>query len=146
MPESGCLGIGWAELGYLMRLFFILLIIMCSSCTGTTTSFKKISKDGFFFEGKEVETLKPNVEFIIMKNEEEFNAIRKQFFGHHWNTVEAFTRWRPKTETCIIYVKDPEWKYEPEYIGHEVAHCIWGNWHETKVKPVNNYLDRLKEN
>lgn len=31
---------------------------------------------------------------------------------------------------CTIFIKDPEWDYEPHMIGHEVAHCIWGEWHK----------------
>lgn len=128
-----------------MRLLLLLFFILSTSCTTVSTTSKKPGKDGFIFEGKDGEMLNPNVQFVIMKNQEEFNEVRKKFFGHHWHTVQAFTRWRPETKTCIIYVKDPDWEYEPEFIGHEVAHCIWGNWHETGVKPVNDYRDRLKE-
>lgn len=126
-----------------MKLFLILLLIFTVSCS-TTTAPKPKGKDGYRFEVKDTEMLTPNIEFIILKNREEYNKIRKKFFGHHWNTVQAFTRWRPESKTCIIYIKDPMWTYQPEYIGHEVAHCIWGNWHKMEIEPINNYQDRLE--
>ena len=75
-----------------MRLLLLLFFILSTSCTTVSTTSKKPSKDGFIFEGKEVETLTPNVEFVIMRNQEEFNEVRKKFFGHHWHLVKAFTR------------------------------------------------------
>lgn len=128
-----------------MRLFLISLLIFTVSCS-TAPVPKPKGKDGYRFEVKDTEMLTPNIEFIIIKNRKEYNDIRKRFFGHHWNTVQAFTRWRPESKTCIIYIKDPMWMYQPEYIGHEVAHCIWGNWHEMEIEPINNYQDRLETN
>jgi hypothetical protein len=126
-----------------MRLFLISLLIFTVSCS-TAPVPKSKGKDGYRFEVKDTEMLTPNIEFIIIKNRKEYNDIRKKFFGHHWDTVQAFTRWRPESKTCIIYIKDPMWMYQPEYIGHEVAHCIWGNWHKMEIEPVNNYQDRLE--
>ena len=31
--------------------------------------------------------------------------------------------------------KGSEWQWEPELIGHEVAHCIWGRYHRGKEGP-----------
>ena len=31
-----------------------------------------------------------------------------------------------------MFIKDPEWQWEPELLGHEVAHCIWGRYHRGK--------------
>ena len=124
-------------------LIIPIILTVCVSCTNIGNSTPK-SSDGYRFGEKETEMLNPNIEFVIMKNYFEYNKIRKKFFGHHWDTVQAFTRWRPESKTCIIYIKDPDWIYEPEYIGHEVAHCIWGNWHKMEIEPVNNYQDRLE--
>lgn len=30
---------------------------------------------------------------------------------------------------CRIHVIEPSDGYAPEWIGHEMAHCIWGRWH-----------------
>lgn len=31
---------------------------------------------------------------------------------------------------CEIHVLNPAKEYEPEWIGHEMTHCIWGEWHQ----------------
>jgi len=30
---------------------------------------------------------------------------------------------------CIVHVMDPHTIYEPEFIGHEFTHCMYGQWH-----------------
>lgn len=117
-------------------LCLLLSIIILSGCTqaittsaGTTFS-NKASSDGYRFIQKEYETLQPGVEFVLMKNPEEYREIMYKQFGPTWKKVSAFTSWNKEKATCKIYIKDPAWKYEPELIGHEVAHCIWGRFHD----------------
>lgn len=31
--------------------------------------------------------------------------------------------------SCTIHFVDPELSYQPEWIGHETAHCFYGDWH-----------------
>lgn len=31
--------------------------------------------------------------------------------------------------SCTIHFVDPEVSYQPEWIGHETAHCFYGEWH-----------------
>ncbi len=31
---------------------------------------------------------------------------------------------------CIVHILDPQISYKPEWIGHEIAHCIYGRWHD----------------
>ena len=32
--------------------------------------------------------------------------------------------------TCTIHIIKPAKNYMPEHIGHEMVHCIYGNWHK----------------
>lgn len=32
-------------------------------------------------------------------------------------------------ERCEVHVVDPVVKYMPEWIGHEIVHCLKGRWH-----------------
>jgi len=91
---------------------------------------QKYGTDNFRFLEKEYENLTPGVEFVLMKDEREYDAMRRKHLGVQWDTISAFTYWNQKKGTCKIYIKDPAWKYEPELIGHEVAHCIWGRFHK----------------
>lgn len=116
-----------------MSRLLIVLSLLLSGCAnvGVSSAFSYGADDYRFLE-KEYENLTPLVEFVLMKNEQEFNSERKRALGTKWSTVSAFTFWNEEKGKCTIYIKDPEWKYEPELIGHEVAHCIWGRFHRGK--------------
>lgn len=30
---------------------------------------------------------------------------------------------------CTIHMMDPAVVYEPEFVGHEFLHCVYGQWH-----------------
>lgn len=36
----------------------------------------------------------------------------------------------PQSRRCEIHVVDPAVSYQPEWIGHELAHCAYGRWHD----------------
>lgn len=109
-----------------------LLILLLITMTAHAQRLGGYGKDDFKFLQKEIENLTPGVEFILLKNEAEYNSVRKEHLGTQWKNVSAFTLWNGTKGTCKIYIKDPLWKYEPELIGHEVAHCIWGRFHKGK--------------
>ena len=111
-----------------MKKYIILLILITTAAQAQRLG--GYAKDDFKFLQKEIENLTPKVEFILLKNEEEYNSVRKEHLGVKWKNVSAFTLWNQEKGTCKIYIKDPAWSYEPEYIGHEVAHCIWGRFHK----------------
>ena len=125
-----------------MRLFnytfTITLSLILSGCAGTgVTNTYRYGTDDFKFLVKEYENLSPKVNFVLLKNQTEYNSARKRALGVKWDSVSAFTLWIPSTGECTVYIKDPEWQWEPELIGHEVAHCIWGRYHKGKqgLKP-----------
>lgn len=35
--------------------------------------------------------------------------------------------------SCVIHIIDVEVAYQPETIGHEFTHCIYGAWHENNT-------------
>lgn len=109
-----------------MKILTILVLMLLTMGANA----QKYGKDDFRFLEKEYENLTPGVEFILMKNEREYDAVRRKHLGVQWDTISAFTYWNQEKGTCKIYIKDPAWKYEPELIGHEVAHCIWGRFHK----------------
>lgn len=113
-----------------MKKYVIILLLIA-----TTVQAQRLGgygKDDFRFLQKEIENLTPGIEFILLKNEAEYNSVRKIHLGNQWKNVSAFTLWNESKGTCKVYIKDPAWKYEPELIGHEVAHCIWGRFHKGK--------------
>jgi len=96
-----------------------------------------MGSDGYVFDRKEYENTTPGVKFVLIQSSSEMAKIKKKFFGPNWKNVSAFTEWDPVNGVCTIYVMDPSTSYKPELIGHEVAHCIWGRWHDKPSEPVS---------
>ena len=113
----------------LLPLIFSVLLIGCTTTNRGT--------DGYSFHKKEYENVTPGVEFVLLQTAKEKAEVQKKFFGTDWNRVSAFTEWNPEEGVCKIYIMDPYWQYTPELIGHEVAHCIWGRWHDQEIEPVS---------
>ena len=104
-------------------------MLLIGGCSNTDPKIV-VASDGYRFLVKEYENLSPGVEFILLRNEEEKQSVFKTVFGKDWKKIAGFTYWNENKKTCRIVVPDPAWQYSPEIIGHEVAHCIWGQWHK----------------
>ena len=115
------------------RLILVLLIFL-TGCATSPPKFKYGSDDHQFLV-KEYENLSPKINFVLLKSRTQYDSARKKKLGIHWDTVSAFTLWIPETGECTIYIKDPEREWEPELIGHEVAHRIGGRYHQGKKGP-----------
>ena len=94
--------------------------------------------DDYQFGEKEYEHTEITVKIVVMKNPVEFRKLASAH-GLRRETVtalkgkmivEAFSVLHPKDQQCTVFIKDPDWEWQPEYIGHELAHCVWGRWHD----------------
>lgn len=47
-------------------------------------------------------------------------------------SLQAFSAYNDKT--CTIHMIDPAVHYQPEFFGHELVHCLYGNFHPTQDK------------
>lgn len=114
-----------------MKYIVVLLSLFAiTGCAGTPKY--RYGTDDYKFLVKEYENLSPEVNFILLKDQAQYDSVRKRELGTKWDSVSAFTLWIPETGKCTIFIKDPTWEWEPELIGHEVAHCIWGRYHRGK--------------
>ena len=96
-----------------MRKYIILLLLIA-----TTVQAQRLGlygKDDFRFLQKEIENLTPGIEFILLKNQEEYDAARKLHLGRRWKNVSAFTLWNEGEGTCKVYIKDPDWYQASPY-------------------------------
>ena len=111
----------------------LIILLFVTSCD----SGKKAS-DEYYFEDKEYTLIEQDYIFVVIDNNTEWNDLVKQYVGPEYqgDGIGAFSRLRLNREDpnlagseCIVYIKDPSWVYEPEYIGHEIVHCLYGKWH-----------------
>jgi hypothetical protein len=95
-------------------------------------------KDGYYFEKESFTRTEFPVEIVLVENAAAMAAEiskRKNLHGTVEPTkVAAFSVIRMNDPKCTIYMIDPKNKYEPEFIGHELVHCIYGVWHSEPQK------------
>jgi len=114
-------------------LILSMLLVSCDS--------NKNASDDYYFEQKEYTLINQKYSFVVISSSKEWDKQVKENVGQFYsgNDIGAFSKLRLnkddfnlKGSECIIYIKDPAWKYEPEYIGHEITHCLYGKWHPSQ--------------
>lgn len=93
----------------------------------------KVGKDGYKFEKETFLRTEFPVEIILFPTEQALQTAFKARTGSTHNAaknVAAFAVIRKADPTCTIYMLDPKTNYQPEFIGHELVHCIYGEWHK----------------
>lgn len=94
--------------------------------------------DGYKFLHKEFEQTNINIEFVIYPSYRDLQQAAKTRGVKKYNQTRAFSILHsPDYRTCTVHIIDPEKHYDPEFIGHEITHCIYGRWHDRD-------LDKLK--
>lgn len=102
--------------------FMLFSVVACNPTRNT-------GADGYQFGEKQFE--RDNVKVVVRtyKTREEFIASAEAKGIENADQVAAFSVLRPPFDTCYIHMIDPAVEYEPEFIGHEFAHCLYGQWH-----------------
>ena len=116
------------------NILSFLLIILLSACgvSESATAPSDIPNnpvmgaDGYIFGKTEYESHSFHVNIITYKNRTTFMNAAQQFNVDSERLV-AFTV--SNENTCTMHIMDPRVKYQPEYVGHEFLHCMYGQWH-----------------
>lgn len=136
----------------LLITFVMLLVILGSTLSYTSRSVEAVTKppsvaptadivlptpqteyrvgaDGYVFLIKHYTNTKPKINIIVYPHREALRvAARKQKLGE--NTLAFVMRdTQDNKKTCNIHIVDPFYSYEPEIVGHEFLHCVYGQWH-----------------
>jgi hypothetical protein len=105
----------------------VLALLMLPSC-------EKGSADGYQFGQRGFTHLTPDIEFVEHQSQQELVAAAPATTRNDiknkggellaWSVLKG-----PNHNICVVHIVNPQVKYAPELIGHEVAHCIYGRWH-----------------
>lgn len=94
-----------------------------------------ISNDGYYIETTTQDNKEFYVRIIKYKSYEDLGKAWKHNGGSDqpkgYRTV-AFSEWDDKT--CTIHMVDPLIDYKPQYMGHELLHCMIGSFHPNQPK------------
>lgn len=115
-----------------MKYIILFLTILLVSC-GDGSSKQK-GTDGYYFEKETFKRTKFEIELVLLNSPAEVSAEVKKRIRSVEGTIEpknvaAFSIVRESDTRCTIYTVDPKIMYEPEWLGHELTHCIYGVWH-----------------
>ena len=102
-------------------LFLILFLGACEPTSNTGT-------DGYKFGKPQYEKQSVQVNVVTYKTRADFDNAAKGF-GVASETLVAFSVLEPPFDQCTIHMIDPRTKYQPEFTGHELLHCVYGQWH-----------------
>lgn len=109
----------------------MILLVLLSSIIGCDIPMGGPSLDGYKFQTKEFENHDVQISFRTHKSFADLRAAAEKSGVKNHKGVMAFsTLHRPDFKTCTVHVVDPIVDYLPEYIGHEITHCIYGRWHK----------------
>lgn len=103
--------------------------ITCASLFLLSACNSNQGYDGYIFGKKQYEKNAVLVVVATYKTDAEFKAAAKKYIKTDYDKVAAFSLVNPNTDVCTIHMMDPSVKYQPEFIGHEFAHCLYGQWH-----------------
>ena len=108
--------------GYLGALTLVLLLPLAIALAGCG---KSASADGYTFGKAEWIRTDSKISFVIHPSAK---ALQAAFPGG--KGTDKLAAWSLiRGDTCIVHIIDPAVSYEPEYIGHEITHCVYGRWH-----------------
>lgn len=104
-------------------------VISLSSCLKQSTA-----ADGYRFEGGT--KTERSIKFVTYSN---MDAVKRAYaatpkarkLGPN-EDLQAFSLLTPTT--CTVHMIDPAVSYKPEWIGHEVTHCIYGEFHPSQIE------------
>lgn len=121
-------------IGSLLVLFMLIFLVSCDTKTNK-------GADGYTFGTPQYEKQRVTIDVVTYKTRTEFNKALKNYSDIPKDAnyeVQAFSELRPSTnfDNCTIHMMEPSTDYQPEFIGHEFVHCVYGQWH-TNNKSTN---------
>ena len=109
----------------MIKIFSIVLGLLGFIAVALTAD--PVATDGYIFEGKQFTNQDVRVRMVYYDDlsELQLEAEIREFENSESIMAFAFS----DRKYCEIHAMDPEIEYKPERYGHELMHCIHGNWH-----------------
>ena len=110
-----------------MKWFSFVMFVVLLTMAIVSIANNPQATDGYIFEGKQFTNQDIRVRMVYYDDLDELQLeadIRGFADSQH---IMAFAQ--SDRKYCEIHTMDPEVEYKPERYGHELMHCIHGNWH-----------------
>lgn len=114
-----------------MRIAPWLLVPIAAALATPALAVWRPSADGFEFSRKQFERLEPQISVVTYEYDNDLQAAARRLGARGTKNMRAFVVMQG--ERCEIHVIDPERSWQPQDLGHEFAHCVWGDWHSARA-------------
>lgn len=104
----------------------MVLLLFLASCNPAPKS----GADGYTFGEKQYEKQTVQINIVTYKSQADLQRSLGNRAGVDASNVVAYSVLRPPFDTCTIHMVDPSVSYQPEFVGHEMLHCTYGQWHK----------------
>jgi hypothetical protein len=111
----------------LKKFVWFTLVLCLTGCKPTSTGTYSTA-DGYSFERKEFTRTVVDLRIVIHPSQADLSSSINVTDGSN-APVMAYSIISPTGNTCTVHIVDPAVKYTPEWIGHEITHCIFGRFH-----------------
>lgn len=93
--------------------------------------------DGYIYNNKDFNAEEAYIQIVRFNSYEELDAFLIKHFGkvrdgkqYAGYSIALHPKEKGKPALCRLFIVDPSKIYAPEYIGHELTHCIDGSFHK----------------
>jgi hypothetical protein len=127
---------------FIKKLLLIGLITMvpvtgiyAESISSMSSGSKEQGKDGYFFKSEEYSKSEILVKIVYFESQKSLNKYYNEMNGIQKAKTStapkgAFAIIQKNSKECTIYMVKPSSKYyKPELLGHELTHCLMGEFH-----------------
>lgn len=107
-----------------MRLwpFTFLFLTACTPSSG----------DGYYFEKDSKRIAERPIKVVTYQTYDELLASYSTFNGRTLTVKEKLQAFTVINKTCTIHMIDPAVNYQPDFFGHELTHCLYGEFHPSQ--------------
>lgn len=108
-----------------MKRVLLTAALLLAGCDGGSGA------DGYRFYRAEFERSQVTVTIVTHAGQAELRRAAVQLgVRAEGRRLMAFGLVDAARPACTIHIVDPAKAYRPEWIGHELTHCIRGRWHD----------------
>jgi hypothetical protein len=104
-------------------------LLLLAGCQDTN----RVGQDGYTFESIDMPNTGKKITFVLYKSDHHFRYEVKRRNLVPDRLVFGFSIINQEKNTCEVHIVDPAVRYDPEAVGHEITHCLYGNFHKSQA-------------
>lgn len=122
------------KIPFSLAIAYATLFIVALLVTACEPKKQNVGKDGYYFETETMVRTEFTTTVVLVQSKSEMEKLVRAKTNHpEPKQVAAFASYGVTAPVCTIYMLDPRvTSYEPEFIGHEFVHCVFGEWHKVQ--------------